>query len=86
MVELKDMSLVELEAHKAEVEKHIKSYHDTRKAELVGKIVSATKQLLEEYPHTSCDMEVSCPDCDVCFDIDILEYLSRASTRDFSIY
>ena len=86
MVELKDMSLVELEAHKAEVEKHIKSYHDTRKAELVGMIVSAAKQLLEEYPHTSCDMEVSCPDCDVCFDIDILEYLSRASTRDFRIW
>ncbi len=86
MIDLKSMSLVELEAHKAEVEKHIKSYHDTRKAELVGKIVSATKQLLEEYPHTSCDMEVSCSDCDVCFDIDILEYLSRASTRDFRIW
>ena len=55
-------------------------------AELVGMIVSATKQLLEAYPHSSCDMEVCCPDCDVCFDIDILEYLSRASTRDFSIY
>ena len=86
MVDLKSMSLAELEAHKAEVEKYIKSYHDTRKAELVGMIVSTTKQLLEAYPHSSCDMEVCCPDCDVCFDIDILEYLSRALTRDFSIY
>lgn len=86
MVELKDMSLVELEAHKAEVEKLIKKHHDARKAELIDGIVLAVRQLLTEYPHSSCDMEVSCPDCDTCFDIDILEYISRVSTRDFSIY
>lgn len=86
MVELKDMSLVELEAHKAEVEKMIKKHHDYRKAELVGAIVGATQKLLAEYPHSSCDIEISCPDCDVCFDVDILEYLSKLSVRDFSIY
>jgi hypothetical protein len=85
MIDLKSMSLNELEAHKAEVEKLIKGYHDTRKAKLVGTIISATKQLLEAYPYSSCDMEVCCPDCDGCFDINILEYLSRASTRDFDI-
>lgn len=86
MVELKDMSLIELEAHQAEVEKLIKQHHDNRKAELVDGIVLAVKKLLAEYPHSSCDMEVCCPDCDVCFDVDVLEYLSRASTRNFSIY
>ena len=86
MVELKDMSLVELEAHKAEVEKLIKKQHDDRKAELVNEIVLAAKKLLAEYPHSSCDMEVCCPDCDVCFDVDILEHLSRASVRNFSIW
>ena len=83
---LKEMSLIELEVHKAEVEKMIKSHHDARKAELVGHIVAAVKQLLTEYPHSSCDMEVACPDCDVCFDADVLEYMSRASIRDFSIW
>ncbi len=86
MIDLKSMSLAELEAHKAEVEKHIKHYHDARKAELVGVIVSAAKRLLEEYPHSSCDVEVTCPDCDVCFDVDILDMLTKVSTRDFSIY
>ena len=86
MVELKNMSLIELEAHQAEVEKLIKQHHDNRKAELVDGIVLAVKKLLAEYPHSSCDMEVCCPDCDVCFDVDVLEYLSRVSTRDFSIY
>lgn len=86
MVELKDMSLIELEAHKAEVEKMIKSHHDTRKAELVSMILEATRALVAEYPHSSCDVEVSCPDCDVCFDVDILEYLRKLSVRDFSVY
>ena len=86
MVELKDMSLIELEAHKAEVEKLIKQHHDARKAELVDGIVLAVQKLLAEYPHSSYDIEVTCPDCDVCFDVDILEYLSRSHTRDFSIY
>jgi hypothetical protein len=86
MVELKDMSLVELEAHKAEVDKLIKQHHDTHKAELVNGIVSAVQKLLAEYPHSSCDMEVCCPDCDVCFDVDVLEHLSRASIRNFSIW
>ena len=86
MIDLKSMSLAELEAHKAEVEKHIKSYHDAHKAELVNGIVLAVQKLLAEYPHSSYDMEVSCPDCDVCFDVDVLEHLSKASVRNFSIW
>ena len=86
MVELKDMSLIELEAHKAEVEKLIKQHHDARKAELVDGIILAVQKLLAEYPHSSCDIEVTCPDCDVCFDVDILEYLSKSHTRDFSVW
>lgn len=85
MVELKDMSLIELEAHKAEVEKMIKSHHNARKAELVSMILEATRALVAEYPHSSCDVEVSCPDCDVCFDVDILEYLRKLSVRDFCV-
>ena len=86
MVELKNMSLVELEAHKAEVDKLIKQHHDARKGELVRAIVTAANQLMSEYPHSSCDMEVVCPDCDICFDVDILEHLTKLSVRDFSIY
>lgn len=86
MVELKDMSLIELEAHKAEVEKMIKSHHDARKAELVSGILSAAQKLLAEYPHSSCDIEVECPDCDVCFDVDILDQLAKLTFKDFSIY
>lgn len=86
MVELKDMSLVELEAHKAEVEKLIKHHHDERKAELVDGIVLAVKKLLAEYPHSSCDVEAFCPDCDTCFDVDVLDFLSKASVRDFSVW
>ena len=86
MVELKDMSLIELEVHKAEVEKLIKQHHDARKAELVDGIVLAVQKLLAEYPHSSCDIEVTCPDCDVCFDVDVLEYLSKSHTRDFSVW
>ena len=86
MVELKDMSLIELEAHKAEVEKLIKQHHDARKAELVDGILLAVQKLLAEYPHSSCDVGIACPDCDVGFDIDILEYISRVSARDFSIW
>ena len=86
MVELKDMSLIELETHQAEVEKLIKQHHDARKAELVDGIVLAVQKLLAEYPHSSCDIEVTCPDCDVCFDVDVLEYLSKSHTRDFSVW
>ena len=86
MIELKDMSLVELEAHKAEVEKLIKQHHDAHKAELVDGIILAVQKLLAEYPHSSCDIEVACPDCDVCFDVDILEYLSRSHSHKFSIW
>lgn len=86
MVELKDMSLIELEAHKAEVEKLIKQHHDARKAELVDGVLLAVQKLLAEYPHSSCDIEVTCPDCDVCFDVDILEYLSKSQTGEFSVW
>lgn len=86
MVELKDMSLIELEAHKTEVEKLIKQHHDARKAELVDGVLLAVQKLLAEYPHSSCDIEVTCPDCDVCFDVDILEYLSKSHAGEFSVW
>lgn len=83
MFELKDMSLVELEAHKAEVEKLIKKHHDARKAELIDVLLSAARTLKKEYPYMSADIEVSCGECDSCFEVDILERLVDMSARQF---
>lgn len=83
MIELKDMSLVELEAHKAEVEKLIKQHHDVRKTELIDALLSAARTLRKEYPFISADIEVSCGECDSLFEVDILDYLVDMSARQF---
>jgi hypothetical protein len=83
MIDLKTMSLAELEAHKAEVEKMIKSHHDARKAELIDALLSAARALKKEYPYISADIEVSCGECDSLIDVDILDYLVDMSTRQF---
>ncbi len=83
MIELKDMSLAELEAHKAEVEKLIKQHHDVRKAELIDVLLSAARALKKEYPYMSADIEVSCGECDSLIDVDILDYLVDMSARQF---
>lgn len=83
MFELKDMSLVELEAHKAEVEKLIKKHRDARKAELIDALLSAARALKKEYPYMSADIEVSCGECDSLVDVDILDYLVDMSARQF---
>lgn len=83
MFELKDMSLVELEAHKAEVEKLIKKHHDARKAELIDALLSAARTLKKEYPYISADIEISCGECDSLIDVDILDYLVDMPARQF---
>ena len=83
MIDLKTMSLAELEAHKAEVEKMIKSHHDARKAELIDALLSAARTLKKEYPYISADIEVSCGECDSLIDVDILDYLVDMSARHF---
>lgn len=83
MIDLKTMSLAELEAHKAEVEKMIKSHHDARKAELIDALLSAARVLKKEYPYISADIEVSCGECDSFFEVDILERLVDMSARQF---
>jgi hypothetical protein len=83
MIDLKTMSLAELEAHKAEVEKMIKSHHDARKAELIDALLSAARTLKKEYPYMSADIEVSCGECDSLIDVDILDYLVDMSARQF---
>ncbi len=83
MIELKDMSLAELEAHKAEVEKLIKKHHDVRKTELIDVLLSAARTLKKEYPYMSADIEVSCGECDSLIDVDILDYLVDMSARQF---
>ena len=83
MIDLKTMSLAELEAHKAEVEKMIKSHHDARKAELIDALLSAARALKTEYPYMSADIEVSCGECDSLIDVDVLDYLVDMSARQF---
>ena len=83
MIDLKTMSLAELEAHKAEVEKMIKSHHDARKAELIDALLSAARTLKKEYPYMSADIEVFCGECDSLTDVDILDYLVDMSARQF---
>jgi hypothetical protein len=83
MIELKKMSLAELEAHKAEVEALIKKNHDARKAELIDALLSAARALKTEYPYMSADIEVSCEECDSLFEVDILERLVDMSARHF---
>lgn len=83
MVELKDMSLAELEAHKAKVEALIKQHHDARKVELIETLLSAARALKKEYPFISADIEVSCGECDSLIDVDILDYLVDMSARRF---
>lgn len=83
MIDLRTMSLTELEAHKVEVEKMIKSHHDVRKAELIEALLSAARTLKKEYPYISADVEVCCGECDSLFEIDILERLVDMSARQF---
>ena len=83
MIDLKTMSLAELEVHKAEVEKMIKSHHDARKAELIDALLGAARTLKKEYPYMSADIEVSCGECDSLFEVDILDYLVDMSARQF---
>lgn len=83
MIELKDMPLAELEAHKAKVEALIKQHHDIRKAELIDALLSAARALKKEYPYMSADIEVSCGECDSLVDVDILDYLVDMSARQF---
>ena len=83
MIDLKAMTLAELEVHKAEVEKMIKSHRDARKDELVFSLLSAVKALRAEFPYISADVEVECGECDCCTDIDVLDYLVKMTSRDF---
>ena len=83
MADLKDMTLAELEAHKAKVEALIKQHHDARKAELIDVLLSAARTLKKEYPYISADIEVCCGECDSCFEVDILERLVDMSARQF---
>lgn len=83
MIELKDMSLAQLESLKFDVEKLIKQHHDERKTQLILNLIDAARALKNEYPYISYDLEVCCPDCDVCFDIDVLENLVEATPRHF---
>ena len=83
MIDLKSMTLAELEAHKVEIEVLIKRHHDARKAELIDALLSAARTLKKEYPFISADIEVSCGECDSLIDVDILDYLVDMSARQF---
>ncbi len=83
MIDLKAMSLVELEAHKAEVEKMIKSHRDARKDELVASLLTAAKALRAEFPYISADIEIRCSECDCYTDVDLLDYLIEMTSRSF---
>jgi hypothetical protein len=83
MIDLKAMSLVELEAHKAEVDKLIKSHREARKDELVTNLLTAAKALRAEFPWISADAEIQCSECDYCVDVDLLDYLIKMTSRDF---
>ena len=83
MIDLKAMTLAELEAHKVEVEKMIKSHRDARKDELVYNLVTAAKALRAEFPYLSADIEIQCSECDCCTDVDLLDYLIEMTSRNF---
>ena len=83
MIDLKSMTLAELEAHKAEVEKMIKGHRDARKDELVYNLITAAKALRAEFPYVSADIDVECAECDCYKEVDILDYLIEMTNRDF---
>ena len=83
MIDLKAMSLAELEAHKAEVEKMIKSHRDARKNDLVTNLLAAAKALRAEFPYISADIEIECSECDCYVDIDLLDHLVEMTNRNF---
>lgn len=83
MIDLKAMSLAELEVHKTEVEKMIRSHRDARKNDLVANLLAAAKALRAEFPCVSADIEVECSECDCYMDIDLLDHLVEMTSRNF---
>lgn len=83
MIDLKAMTLAELEAHKIEVEKMIKSHRDARKDELITNLLTAARALRAEFPGISADIEVECSECDCYTDVDLLDYLTEMTNRSF---
>lgn len=85
MIDLKAMTLDELKAYRAEVEKMIETHCIARKNELVSNLLAAAEALREEFPEISSYMEIQCPECDCYVDVDPLDCLIKMSNRDFHI-
>jgi hypothetical protein len=83
MIDLEPMSLAELEAHRAEVEKLIKCHREARKDELVTNLLTAAKALRAEFPYISADIDIRCSQCDCYEDVDLLDYLVEMTSRNF---
>lgn len=83
MIELKDMSLAQLENHLLEVQAVLASRKKERHIQLAGNVVDAIQALLTEFPTTSLDTEVECPDCEAAVCIDLMDHLKDLTIKDF---
>lgn len=84
MVDIKSMSIEELENLAKDVRLEIKKREEFRFKELASAVVDAMKALSEEFPYARYEIEVDIEDGDCgTIDVNILDFASEMSISKF---
>lgn len=84
MIELKDMSIAQLENVRLQVEEILLQRKRERHIQLVGNVVDAIQVLVKEFPTASVDTEIECPDCEAAVCVDLLDLMKDLKVSDFA--
>lgn len=84
MIELKDMSIAQLEHLRLQTEEMLRQRKKERHIQLAGNVVDAIQALVKEFRTTSIDTEIECPDCECTVTIDLIDLMKNLKVSDFT--
>ena len=85
MVDVKSMSLAELDELQRVIHLEKENRKEKRLVELCDIVCDALNTLKKEYPFVEFNQEIECPDCDCYIDVNLFDHCDKFSANMFSM-